>query len=339
MQRNDVRPTRPESAPDVEAPVTGLSDDRRLAGARQRETFPWVSSRTLQFTFQGKFELAFPRECPLLLHFLQFSLEHRLTPSYHDYPEIAYVFEGSGQFMVENKTYAVASGDLVIIGSQEFHLMRAGRRGPVKVISIHFLPELLHRPGTPMMDFGYLQPFFFRGPSFSHRIAAAEMANQPILDRIRRMTQEIRLAAPDYPLAVKTYLADILFIVARHYRSAGMKSAHPRQTMADIRRLRKVFDYLAQHYHEPIPLALTARMACLSPNAFCRYFKRVTGNTLSEYRLRLRIDRAMELLSGTSQPITEIAYALGFSSHSHFDRAFARLTGLCPLRFRRQSGL
>jgi AraC-like DNA-binding protein len=59
-------------------------------GEALRAAFPWVSSRTLKFTAQGEFPLAFPQECPLLLHCLQFTVEHRLTPSYHEHLEISY---------------------------------------------------------------------------------------------------------------------------------------------------------------------------------------------------------------------------------------------------------
>ena len=54
-------------------------------GEALRAAFPWVSSRTLQFTAQGEFPLAFPPECPLLLHCLQFTVEHRLTPTPQEY--------------------------------------------------------------------------------------------------------------------------------------------------------------------------------------------------------------------------------------------------------------
>jgi two-component system response regulator YesN len=114
--------------------------------------------------------------------------------------------------------------------------------------------------------------------------------------------------------------------------------ATPSRSIDDYERLRKVISFLGEHYHERISLPEVAQIACLSPTAFCRLFKRVTGRTLSDFVLRLRIDRAMDLLCESNQPITEIAFAVGFCSHSHFDSVFSRFTGVSPLRFRRQGG-
>jgi len=74
----------------------------------------------------------------------------------------------------------------------------------------------------------------------------------------------------------------------------------------------------------------------MSPAYFCRFFKGVTGTTLTEYVLRTRIDRGMEFLSNSSLSVTDIAYKTGFSSHSYFDRVFKRLKGVTPLEYRRR---
>ena len=77
-----------------------------------------------------------------------------------------------------------------------------------------------------------------------------------------------------------------------------------------------------------------ARLAHMSPQYFCRFFKTATGTTMTEYVLRM--DLAMEFLSGSAMSVTEIAYASGFSSHSYFDRVFKRLMGVTPQEYRRQ---
>jgi two-component system response regulator YesN len=76
----------------------------------------------------------------------------------------------------------------------------------------------------------------------------------------------------------------------------------------------------------------------MTPTYFCRFFRKVTGKTLTEYLLCMRIDKGMELLFNGNQSVTEIAYAVGFGSHSYFDRVFRRLTGRAPLEFRKTAG-
>jgi AraC-like DNA-binding protein/mannose-6-phosphate isomerase-like protein (cupin superfamily) len=307
-----------------------------LAGEVGGDEFPWVSSRTLRFTAQGEFPLAFPPECPVRLHFLRFTADHPVTPNYHEFLELTLICAGRGRFTVDHRCYPVAAGDLVLVGSHAFHLLEAERGQPVKAASVHFRPELVHGPGSPALDLEYLKPFHYRCANFSHRIDRAALPERLVLDRLGRMRREIEAGGEGYPLAVKTYLTDLLLEVSRHYRQVGGGWFPQDRRIRDFERLRAVFDFLRKNCREPISLSQMARRAHLSPHYFCRFFKAVTGHTLTEYVWRLRVDLAADFLLHSAMPITEIAYAAGFSSHSHLDRVFKRLKGVTPLEYRRQ---
>lgn len=66
-------------------------------------------------------------------------------------------------------------------------------------------------------------------------------------------------------------------------------------------------------------------------------FKETTGLTPNDYLLRQRIERAKERLTQTSQPITEIALGVGFSSSQYFANVFRRYTGMTPLAHRKRT--
>jgi AraC-like DNA-binding protein len=72
----------------------------------------------------------------------------------------------------------------------------------------------------------------------------------------------------------------------------------------------------------------------LSPPYFCKIFKRVTGYTLTEYLLRIRVDKAKALLIADEMTITEITFETGFEIHSYFDRIFHRSTNITPQEYR-----
>ena len=300
------------------------------------DEFPWVSSRNLRFTSKGEFVLAFPPECPVMLHFFQFTADHHLTSSYHDYFELTLVCEGQGRFLLENRPYAVGEGDLLLVGGREFHLMEVEPGGMLKTAAVHFKPELVHSPGGSALDYEYLRPFYYRTSDFSPRVGRRELPENLVLDRMARMRREIQVGGEGYQLAIKTYLTDILLEVGRHYRRDRGELIPQNQRIRDFERLREVFSYMVKNCQEPISLAHVARMAHMSPNYFCRFFKYVTGNTFTEYALRLRVDLAMEFLTNSAMSVTEIAYASGFSSHSYFDRVFKQLKGVTPLEYRRQ---
>jgi AraC-like DNA-binding protein len=77
-----------------------------------------------------------------------------------------------------------------------------------------------------------------------------------------------------------------------------------------------------------------AREINLSPDHFTRAFKLATGQTPYRMASEIRIGEAKRLLLESSQPITQIAFDLGFSSSAHFSNRFRTLTGMSPSRWR-----
>jgi AraC-like DNA-binding protein len=67
----------------------------------------------------------------------------------------------------------------------------------------------------------------------------------------------------------------------------------------------------------------------MTPFQLCRAFSRVFGETMTSYRLRLRLMASLEQIRA-GEPLTDIALAQGFSSHSHFSAAFRAAFGRTP---------
>ena len=77
-----------------------------------------------------------------------------------------------------------------------------------------------------------------------------------------------------------------------------------------------------------------AQRAGLTPSHFCRVFKKSTGTTPHQYVMKARLDRAQELLGASDMSIAAIADRLGFTSQSHFTRAFRQYAGQTPSGWR-----
>lgn len=100
------------------------------------------------------------------------------------------------------------------------------------------------------------------------------------------------------------------------------------------RRQRCVLEFIEEHLSENLSLAALAAEAGLSTHHFGKAFKGSLNIAPWRYVTRRRIHRAKELLLMDHQSITEIAYALGFSSHSHLSETFRKATGMTPSEFR-----
>ncbi|WP_204604550.1 helix-turn-helix domain-containing protein [Cohnella boryungensis] len=87
--------------------------------------------------------------------------------------------------------------------------------------------------------------------------------------------------------------------------------------------------YMHEHFHERIDRETLAELENLTPNAFCRSFKRATSLSPTDYLNRLRIEKAKQRLSPRSS-VKEIAAACGFGSEYYFSRMFKKQVGLAP---------
>ena len=97
----------------------------------------------------------------------------------------------------------------------------------------------------------------------------------------------------------------------------------------------EVMRYVREHYSEPLMLSDLTEFSGLSQSYLIRAFRKDTGSTPHEYLLNYRLQKAMEMLHETDEPIETISDRCGFNSTSHFARAFKKTTDLTPSEFRK----
>jgi AraC family transcriptional regulator len=98
---------------------------------------------------------------------------------------------------------------------------------------------------------------------------------------------------------------------------------------------RRAQEMMRSRLDQAVPLAELARALSLSPSHFARAFKQTTGQPPHRWLLDQRIDKAKQLLSGTTLSLGEIALVCGFADQSHFTRMFSRVTNFSPGAWRR----
>ena len=98
-------------------------------------------------------------------------------------------------------------------------------------------------------------------------------------------------------------------------------------------------DTMDRGYRDVLDIAALARVACVSQAHFIRTFRATFGETPHRYLQRRRVERAMYLLRTTTDPITDICLAVGFSSLGTFSRTFTEIVGETPTRYRTRGQL
>ena len=100
--------------------------------------------------------------------------------------------------------------------------------------------------------------------------------------------------------------------------------------------IHKALQFIDTSYKEKIDLQLVASIAGLSKFHFSRLFKELIGISYQDYVLRLRVERAKEMLKSGTYSVTEAAFSSGFLDLTHFGRSFKKIVGVTPVQFKKK---
>ena len=98
-------------------------------------------------------------------------------------------------------------------------------------------------------------------------------------------------------------------------------------------RVERTRELLARDLAQPPTLEMLGREVGCSPFYLSRSFSREVGLTIPQYLRKLRMERAAELLRSGRYNVTEAATEVGYSSLSHFSKAFCETIGCCPVLY------
>ncbi len=110
---------------------------------------------------------------------------------------------------------------------------------------------------------------------------------------------------------------------------------HPAPPPGDyVERVNRAIDFVVCHLDQDLRLEDVASAACFSPFHFHRVFKSLIGETLAQFVKRLRLERALAIMShAPDRPLTAVALECGFASSSEFSRSFKQRYGVPPSAF------
>jgi AraC-like DNA-binding protein len=104
----------------------------------------------------------------------------------------------------------------------------------------------------------------------------------------------------------------------------------------DTERMRGIQAYINENYNKDLTLDMVAEKAYMTPQAFCRYFKKHTGLTFISFLSEIRINEACKKLSaGTYESVSAVALNCGFTNIPNFNRVFKMVVGKSPSSYMR----
>jgi AraC-like DNA-binding protein len=274
----------------------------------------------------------------IINHEQLFVLKEERFP-YNDFPlhihaeyELIVAISGQGERYVGDCIAPFSSGDLCFFGPNlphTFYNKHLPSNREVHQIVIQFKDDFLGRDFFDKPQFLAIRELFRRslqGVSFTG--AAREIVQEKMKQML--LADEAEAAAS---------LLSVLNILARTeaYELLSDRVLPYPHIEKDTERISSIYHYLLDNFKREISLREMANVAHLSTAAFCRYFKKHTRKTLSQFVNELRISYACKLLQQNELSVLQICYESGFNNISHFNRQFRQLTKQTPLRYKKNT--
>ena len=247
---------------------------------------------------------------------------------FHPELELVYIEGANGNRHVGNHISRFEGSDLVFIGSNIPHLnFDYGIKSDYEKIVLHIHPDFLKQAMqiTPeLLEIGAL----FDKARYGIAIGGATKAR--VGQRLKKLP-----FLPHFEQFIET-----LGILQELATCADTQVLHTKPfenqyNKREQERLQTVHRFIEAHFHRKIDIREVAQHCHLTEAAFCRYFKKMTRLTFTEFLNQYRINVAKRMLL-RDQNVSESCYQCGFESLSYFNRVFKRLTNENPLSFKKR---
>lgn len=255
---------------------------------------------------------------------------------FHDEYEIYYLAQGERCYFIEQHTYRIQKGDLVIIDSRQIHKTSSLEKSSYYRLLVEFKEEPFASFFSSMGGLD-LKDFFAQ---YQGVLKLPQKDQRRVIQCFLGMAKEIEEKREGSDLALMMELARLLICIIRS--SAGPVVPEPVPDHGEIKegsvKYRLVNDaasYIAASCTRCRTLEEIADHFYVSKSYLSRIFKEVTGFTVNEYIHIHRVRRGQKLLKETTLNMTEIADALGYESLTYFEKMFKKYARLTPLKFRK----
>jgi len=241
----------------------------------------------------------------------------KCDPGWHIPPNTAsefniiYVVKGSARYMINGESLKLKAGDLLCIN-----------KGDIISEAATYPHNLMHCYAVKFTE-KYPTPGVTRDALFPplNHIGV----RQDVVDLFRELT--IRWSEQQSGYIMKTQ-ALMMMILAR---LAEIILYEVDSAPGDFR-VNKIIRYISMHYSEKLTVKNLAQQVHLDSDYFGQLFKREKGMMVNQYIIRIRIQKAEDMLQSGNYKVHEVAENCGFSDTFHFYKSFKALRGVPPSR-------
>ncbi len=246
---------------------------------------------------------------------------------WHEELELSVVREGRARYTLGSGVYELSAGQGLLINANVPHSFAPVGGNAVLLTLILHSSFLYGLPGSEI-ERGLMRPFL------NARRLPVVMLERDEIQTVQDIDALFDRRPFAWALRCKAMLCALF--CALLVRCEGELSGQSAFSDDALEHLQRMLGHLSAHCDEPLDLTRLSRLACLSREGCCRFFRRMTGQTLSQYLENDRIARAAALLQQKDASVTSVALQCGYSNVGRFSAAFSRRMGCAPRAYQRQ---
>ena len=263
------------------------------------------------------------------------TVEKGNTTHRHSFVELIYIKDGAGVQEINGVPYEVKRGDFLFVNYEQTHGVFP--RGQMTYFEVMFDLEFISRElinKNNAFDILTLSAFENFGADLDKN--AAPIVNfsgdemYAIEHILKDLVSELSFKNPLYKNVIHGYVETLFSKLMRKL------AYHLPEGLNDQKQdvLFKIMDYINKNFSEDISLETLAERSFYNPSYFSRIFKERFGMGFKTYIVKLRTDKAAELLKTTNMPIKDILTECGFNDKNAFYRALERWYNTTPSKLR-----
>lgn len=251
----------------------------------------------------------------------------------HDVFEMVYVKKGNAVFEIAGQPAAIGPNDIVIIKPNQPHKLIIKSQPGCEFIVLHF--GFSNQKNIEFSEVS-LEDFlnFVKGKESGAFITLKVSQKNEIITLLNRILKERENTEIGSDFLNRLMVLELFVFISRALKMEWENSI--KYKSPKLKELIQIsVKYIRNNYERDISLGDIAKFVFLSPSYFTRAFKDEVGISPINYLLKVRIERAKELLAETDAKISNIALNVGFSNQQRFNEIFKKYTKQTPLQYRK----
>lgn len=266
-------------------------------------------------------------ECFAARSYCAIDKTYHVTEHWHEDLEYLYIIDGELEYNVNGKAITLHTGEGICVNSKRIHSNHSIPGKPCAFYCCIMHPSLLC--SSKYVEQTYLAHLL--GPnSFDYLLLNRNDWTYIIIDEIEKLFEN------SDPEVVELDILESSFRIWKTiYKHIETRPRTAEPDSFKIASFKSMMLFIQDHYMEKISLDEIAAAGNVGKTLCSKLFKQFVSKSPGEYLIYYRIQRSIELLTKTDLSITEISYATGFSSASHYTKTFREMMGCTPLKFRK----